>query len=531
MAEVLKLVGSTTSGGTAQAGAASSITLANAASATDDAYNNLVVEITGGTGAGQANIITNYTGSTRLASVMFPWSTQPDSSSVYAVGELTLTSLFDVRRDLTIPVGRGDETIISTMTIVSRGGRSVARANMATLDYLLDVASGIESDPLQEQEIRFVVATDGEGERWAVVVNFERLTDAAGGAYGGALLLTANGRSVSQLAITHRPLESAGTISYSVANISLHGGTTNTLDGGLTAISNGTLPGRIAELRVNGDNANSGVIERLWVGIRPSGRGYSGFDPVIECEDYFSLGTDAAVVADANASGGSAVQVTFATATAMSDRLQVQLGGAVSGDVRHYKGSYLVLCRYQVTTSGTEVGLRLAGRWDNLSDERAKIQLATQYLSYTSGYYRVAELGILDIPPSLRPPANAYVRINEFKFQFEAERNAGSGNLRLDNIWLIPARHRLYIENLYLQAASTTTAYITQDGVGQMRFSTNAGAGTTLTSGEVAATNWQLPVDGGTFVFVGERADRHILTDQMALVQPIVAPRWMSYRA
>jgi hypothetical protein len=71
--------------GTAQAGASGSVTLASGASATDDFYNDAVVVITGGTGAGQARQITDYTGSTRVATVDTNWVTTPDNTSTYAV--------------------------------------------------------------------------------------------------------------------------------------------------------------------------------------------------------------------------------------------------------------------------------------------------------------------------------------------------------------------------------------------------------------------------------------------------------------
>lgn len=71
--------------GTAQAGAAASITLDAGASATNNLYNNCVVFIRSGTGAGQANIITTYTGSTKVATVGANWATAPDATSVFTV--------------------------------------------------------------------------------------------------------------------------------------------------------------------------------------------------------------------------------------------------------------------------------------------------------------------------------------------------------------------------------------------------------------------------------------------------------------
>lgn len=71
--------------GTAQAGGASSITLASGASSTNDIYVGQRIRITGGTGSGQSNFIAAYNGSTKVATVLNAWTTAPDHTSVYSV--------------------------------------------------------------------------------------------------------------------------------------------------------------------------------------------------------------------------------------------------------------------------------------------------------------------------------------------------------------------------------------------------------------------------------------------------------------
>jgi hypothetical protein len=68
---------------TAQAGAASSITLDASAVATDRFYNGQHIQIITGTGAGQVRRIMHYVGSSKIAYVNVPWATNPDSTSVY----------------------------------------------------------------------------------------------------------------------------------------------------------------------------------------------------------------------------------------------------------------------------------------------------------------------------------------------------------------------------------------------------------------------------------------------------------------
>jgi hypothetical protein len=70
---------------TAQTGAAGNITLDASASAVDDFYNDCWVYITGGTGVGQCRRVSDYVGSTKVATVEPNWATNPDSSSTFAV--------------------------------------------------------------------------------------------------------------------------------------------------------------------------------------------------------------------------------------------------------------------------------------------------------------------------------------------------------------------------------------------------------------------------------------------------------------
>jgi len=83
--------------GTAQAGGAATITLDTSASATNDYYNGDMLMIVGGVGAGQTRVITDYDGSTKVATVNASWSTNPDSTSRYVIGPGSRTL------DLTLP--------------------------------------------------------------------------------------------------------------------------------------------------------------------------------------------------------------------------------------------------------------------------------------------------------------------------------------------------------------------------------------------------------------------------------------------
>lgn len=94
--------------GTAQAGAAGSITLASGASSTDDLYKGLIVKIYGGTGVGQARTLTAYNGTTKVATVAWNWTTNPDSTSTYAIvvsGNPSINSSLQVSTTASDPWG------------------------------------------------------------------------------------------------------------------------------------------------------------------------------------------------------------------------------------------------------------------------------------------------------------------------------------------------------------------------------------------------------------------------------------------
>lgn len=92
--------------GTAAAGAAGSLTLASGAKAIDDYYVGCIIRTTGGTGGGgtggannQARIITDYVGSTKVASVEPNWETTPDATTTYDIlhTELSLLKYSDLQ--------------------------------------------------------------------------------------------------------------------------------------------------------------------------------------------------------------------------------------------------------------------------------------------------------------------------------------------------------------------------------------------------------------------------------------------------
>jgi hypothetical protein len=71
--------------GTAQAGGANSITLAAGASGTDDLYNGMPIDLTGGPGSGEVNVITDYNGTSKVATVQRTWTVTPTAATTYSI--------------------------------------------------------------------------------------------------------------------------------------------------------------------------------------------------------------------------------------------------------------------------------------------------------------------------------------------------------------------------------------------------------------------------------------------------------------
>lgn len=132
-------------GGTAQAGAALSVTLDAGASAVDDFYKGDSIVLVSGTGSLQVNRIAGYVGSTKVATVEQAWATNPDNTSVFSVipgqrGLATAAALAAVATDVSavdqgaLPA-RHTQHDLGTLTTGARTSKklSIAHAVSATL--------------------------------------------------------------------------------------------------------------------------------------------------------------------------------------------------------------------------------------------------------------------------------------------------------------------------------------------------------------------------------------------------------------
>tara|TARA_R110002072_G_scaffold73468_3_gene174961 strand:- start:9156 stop:11351 length:2196 start_codon:yes stop_codon:yes gene_type:complete len=83
----------TTETGTAQAGAANTITVKSASSYSDDQPNGMFITLTSGTGSGQTRHVEDFVASTKILTVYPAWTTAPDATTGYKVEPFAATTV------------------------------------------------------------------------------------------------------------------------------------------------------------------------------------------------------------------------------------------------------------------------------------------------------------------------------------------------------------------------------------------------------------------------------------------------------
>lgn len=155
----------TAASGTAQAGAATTITLAAGASAVDDFYNGWEVHITANTGVGQTRTITDYNGTTKVATVA-TWTVNPDNTSTYDLhqpgGEAVYTAATKFTSNVTIAANEFDDL---TVNYVDNAGTTATTVTIAAGTYTASTLAAAVTTALatiEECQILCVANSDGQ---------------------------------------------------------------------------------------------------------------------------------------------------------------------------------------------------------------------------------------------------------------------------------------------------------------------------------------------------------------------------------
>jgi hypothetical protein len=296
------------------------------------------------------------------------------------------------------------------------------------------------------------------------------------------------------------------------------------------AAATGITDPRINTLQVTAD---TGTLERLWIGIRETGAGIAGFDPVLELEDG-DAGTDTALASETGASpNGSTTNnkllTTFSTTTLVK-RCQVALSDVAASNFTHFRGQYRALLRCKVS-SGTTVGVQLRTGYINTSD----LFIGNENYSVTNTGYQLVDLGEVSVPSFATKSTLLGVisDISEFEFRVYAEvitANGGTDTISLDAIVLVPSERMVYAEGLTLNPTFTDRLYVFVNEDGSIEVIETANTDGQIVSQPLRdVRGWEYPVNGGVIVVVGQRSATHELTDQVDTVLKVY-PRWLNHR-
>lgn len=170
---------------TAQAGAATTITLNTNASSTNNFYDGHLIMIVAGTGAGQARVIRSYAGGTRIATVR-TWVTNPDATSEYVILPLDDESTIDGIWDEDVVAAHATSQTAGLLLNVL-GGAIAARSFNPTLNALLGVPDTAVTDTVAGQVWEELLASHTTVNTMGEVMN----TIASGGAPSAAAIADA----------------------------------------------------------------------------------------------------------------------------------------------------------------------------------------------------------------------------------------------------------------------------------------------------------------------------------------------------
>lgn len=157
--------------GTAQGGTTSTIQLAAGESFADDELNGNIVKVTSGTGAGQARLITDYTGSTDTATVTPSWTTTPSTDSVYEVVEgsvnlvavgLTAQTAGDIIADTEAVLVDSEAILSDTELVLTDSEAILADTEAASLADILTDTEAVLADTEASQTSEASILTDTE---------------------------------------------------------------------------------------------------------------------------------------------------------------------------------------------------------------------------------------------------------------------------------------------------------------------------------------------------------------------------------
>jgi hypothetical protein len=197
--------------GTALGGAINTINLATSASSVDDIYNGYIIEINIGTGYGQVRAISDYDGTTKIATILSPWSTYPDNTSQYVIyrnsGIVQSSAINTIILD-----GSTGSTVDNVyngcfIKILSGSGKSQIRLIIkyegTTKTATIDTRWGIEPDASSTYSIFGESGSTTNSTSTSITLSTDKIIGSSNDAYNGLYIeiisSTGNSQSVGQI--------------------------------------------------------------------------------------------------------------------------------------------------------------------------------------------------------------------------------------------------------------------------------------------------------------------------------------------
>lgn len=178
-------------------------------------------------------------------------------------------------------------------------------------------------------------------------------------------------------------------------------------------------------------------------------RGTPSACPFLVQAEAMTMGTDTTVQANNTSfsgAGSNFVSCTFATGTAMDERLSTTVPASASVDAR---GRYRVFLRCKRGTSGSGINVRLT-----IDGAGTSVALPTAFGTGIG----ILDLGSVDIPGGMDPvtdgPTGVQLPASGRFIAIDAERVSGSGTFDIDYMLLVPADYRCAVINYGMPAAN-----------------------------------------------------------------------------
>lgn len=439
--------------------------------------------------------------------------------------------------------GRNVLTAVDTLTLFSNAGRTAIREEMAIVEKFLREAILWHPDKVRQDSKWIELNTKGEGPRRGVVYGYSATRP------GNAVvnLFMENDALRVVMAVERgewentnpRPIREGSWYGFRTVptygdddkNEGLLSNAVDVIGGAIILEAEGTRNGRFKKITLTHNGATD--ITHLWLGIKPA-RGNSNiidgtttFDPLWLCEDG-TLGTDAALVAGGSpALGTNVVEIDFDTDTTLVSRLNLAVEQIAGSQFTDFIGEYLLVLRYRATGTTTTYGAVV------VPTMAAGVEAANNntevFFDSTSNSLLNVVIGSVTIPPAAFRGDMLDRDVQKAGFAIHIEQIAGTADLQLDAVLLVPQTHSIEIDDINITGAGLFATITIDEGGEAVVMTRNA---TTIldTPQIVSIKDFTMPVDGGLFLVYGEGGAGAFVASTVVKVRIEVVNRWESYR-